>query len=115
MCALYVFDKMPKWHFVVVLDSNEYQILGITIIIHVYHDLIIGGVFYALCPINPLKWGEKKNTLEEYYKTKVDIECVFLFLLNSKTKYTFQTPIVNHIYIIYKAHKSTTSDLNIKS
>ena len=52
MCALYVFDKMPKWHFVVVLDSNEYQILGITIIIHVYHDLIIGGVFYALCPVS---------------------------------------------------------------
>ena len=48
MCALYVFDKMPKWHFVVVLDSDEYQIVGITIIIYVYHVLIIGGVFYTL-------------------------------------------------------------------
>ena len=56
----------------------------------------------------------KKITLKEYYRIKVDIECVFLFLLNSKTKYTFQTPTVNHIYIIYKAHKSTTFDLNIK-
>ena len=45
---------------------------------------------------------------------KVDIECVFFFLLNSKTKYIFQTPTMNHIYIIYKAHKFTTSNLNIK-
>ena len=30
-----VFDKMPKWHFDVVLDFNEYQTLGITMIIHV--------------------------------------------------------------------------------
>ena len=43
---------------------------------------------------------------------KVDIECVFLFLLNSKTKYISQTPIVNHI--IYKTHKYTMFDLNIK-
>ena len=52
MYALYVFDKMPKWHFVVVLNSDEYQTLGITIIIHVYHVLIIDGVFYALCPMS---------------------------------------------------------------
>ena len=39
---------MAKWHFVVVLVSDEYQTLGITIISHVYHVLIIGGVFYAL-------------------------------------------------------------------
>ena len=43
---------MLKWHFVVVLVSDEYQTLGITIIIHVYHVLIIGGVFYAICPVN---------------------------------------------------------------
>ena len=43
---------MPKWHFVVVLDSNEYQTLGITIIIHVYHVLIIAGVFYTLFPVS---------------------------------------------------------------
>ena len=43
-----VFDKMTKWHFGVVLDSNEYQTLGITMIIHVYHVLIIGYVFYTL-------------------------------------------------------------------
>ena len=43
---------MPKWHFLVVLDFDEYQILGITIIIYVYHVLIIGGVFYTLCPVS---------------------------------------------------------------
>ena len=46
------------------------------------------------------------------YRIKIDIKCVFLFLLNSKTKYTPQTPTNNHI--IYKTHKSTTFDLNIK-
>ena len=28
----------------------------------------------------------KKTTLEEYYRIKVDIECVFLYLLNFKIK-----------------------------
>ena len=40
------------------------------------------------------------------------IECVFLFFLNSKTKYISQTLTNNHI--IYKTYKSTMSDLNIK-
>ena len=53
MCSVCtVFDKMPKWYFLVDLDSDEYQTLEITIIIHVYHVLIIGGVFYALCPVS---------------------------------------------------------------
>ena len=43
---------MLKWHFVVVLVSDEYQTLGITIIIHIYYVLIIGGVFYAFCPVS---------------------------------------------------------------
>ena len=43
---------MPKWHFLIVLDSDEYQTLGITIIIHVYYVLIIGSVFYTLCPMS---------------------------------------------------------------
>ena len=55
---------------------------------------------------------KKKTILEEYYRIKIDIECAFFFLLNSKTKYTFQTPTVN--YIIYKIYKSTTFDLNMK-
>ena len=55
---------------------------------------------------------KKKKTLEKNYRIKVDIECVFLFLLNTKTKYIFQTPTVNHI--TYKTHKSTTSNFNIK-
>ena len=46
--AYQVFDKMPKWHFGVVLDSNEYQTLGITTIIHIYHVLIIGCVLHTL-------------------------------------------------------------------
>ena len=54
----------------------------------------------------------KKKTLHEYCKIKVDIEYVFLFLLNSKTKYTFQTSTINHV--LYKTHKFTTVDLNIK-
>ena len=53
-----------------------------------------------------------KTTLEEYCRIKVDIECVFLFFLNSKIIYTSQTSIVYHI--IYKTYKYTTYDLNIK-
>ena len=45
--AYQVFDKMPKWHFGAILDSNEYQTLGIIMIIYVYHFLIIGCVFYT--------------------------------------------------------------------
>ena len=49
MCvgAFQVFDKMPKWHFDVILDSNEYQTLGITMIGLVYHVWIINCVFYT--------------------------------------------------------------------
>ena len=54
----------------------------------------------------------KKKTLEKYYRIKVYIECVFLFLLNYKTKYTYQTPTVNNE--IYKTHKSTMFDFNIQ-
>ena len=54
---------------------------------------------------------KRERTLEEHYRIKVDIKCVFLFLLNSKTNYTFQTPTVDHI--IYKTYKSTMFDLNI--
>ena len=50
--------------------------------------------------------------MEEYYTIKFDIECVFFFLLNSKTKYIYQTPTVGHI--IYKTHKSTKPNLNMK-
>ena len=32
--AHYVFDEILKWHFVVVLNSDEYQILGITMFLH---------------------------------------------------------------------------------
>ena len=39
---------MPKWHFDVVFDFNEFQTLGITMIGLIYHALIIGCVFYTL-------------------------------------------------------------------
>ena len=42
---------MLKWHFVIVLDSDEYQTLGITMIMHVYHVVIIGCVFYTLLKV----------------------------------------------------------------
>ena len=58
------------------------------------------------------KQKQNETTLEEYHRIKVDVECVFLYLLNSKTKYISQTPTINHI--IYKIDKSTTSNLNIK-
>ena len=54
----------------------------------------------------------KKTILEKYCRIKVYIKCNFLFLLNSKTKYTSQTLTINHI--LYKTHKSTTFDLNIR-
>ena len=43
---------MPKWNFLVVLDSDKYQFLGITMIMHIYHVLIIGCVFYTLCSMS---------------------------------------------------------------
>ena len=63
--------------------------------------------------------NNKNTTLEEYCRIKVDIECVFLFLLNFKTKYTYGFPtstsqivIVNHGLL--KTLKSTPFNLNIK-
>ena len=46
--AYQMFEKMLKWHFCVVLDFNEFQILGFTLILLVDHVLIIGCVFYTL-------------------------------------------------------------------
>ena len=43
---------MPKWHVVVVLDFDESQTLGITMIMHVYHVLIFGYMFYILFPLS---------------------------------------------------------------
>ena len=55
---------------------------------------------------------KNKTILEEYCRIKIDIECVFLFLFNSKTTCTSKTSIINHI--LYKTNKLTTADLNIK-
>ena len=43
---------MPKWYFLVILYFDEYQLLGNSMIMHVYHVLIIGCVFYILCPMS---------------------------------------------------------------
>ena len=56
--------------------------------------------------------NKKKKTLGEYCRIKVDTEYVFLFLLDSKTKYTSQTSTIN--YILYKTHKFTIIDSNIE-
>ena len=45
--AYEMFDKILKWHFLVFLDSNEFQNLGFPMIKLVYHVLIIGCVFYT--------------------------------------------------------------------
>ena len=49
VCAYQVFNKMPKWHIGVILDSDEYQTLGITMIMHVYNVLIIGCMLTQMC------------------------------------------------------------------
>ena len=67
---------------------------------------------YSIEVMSEREKKKKKTILEEYYRIKIDIECAFFFLLNSKTKYTFQTPTVN--YIIYKIYKFTTFNLNMK-
>ena len=41
---------MPKWHFDVVLDFNEYQTFRITMIGLVYHVLILGVCFAHFDP-----------------------------------------------------------------
>ena len=43
---------MPILYFFIVLDSIEYQFLGISMIMHIYHVLIISCVFYTLCPMS---------------------------------------------------------------
>ena len=48
---------------------------------------------------------------------KVDIECIFLFLLKSKAKYTYDFPILTsqtRHYSLYKTYNPIMSDLNIK-
>ena len=44
----------------------------------------------------------KKTTLEEYYRIKVDIELSFPFFLILKQKYISQIPTINHN--LYKTH-----------
>ena len=53
---------------------------------------------------------KKKPTLEEYYRKKVDIKCVFLFLLNSKTKNTYPKRHSQSHHLQNPQHP----DLNIK-
>ena len=43
---------MPKWHFLVVLDSDMYQSLGITMFLRSQHVLNFGCVVYTHCPVS---------------------------------------------------------------
>ena len=63
--AYRVFDKMPKWHFGIVLDFNECQTLEITMIIHVYHVLVTSCVLYTLwsqCALSCLAHASHMHT-----------------------------------------------------
>ena len=79
---------MPKWHFLIILDSDEYQILGITIIIHVYHVLIISDVFYTLFPMSAYSYiGHASHMHTRYtfaaHTLTLDMFCTSLMLVKS--------------------------------
>ena len=79
---------MPKWHFAAVLDFDEYQIFGITIIIHVYHVLIIGGVFYTLCLVSAyscIGYASHMHTRYTFiaHTLTLDMFCTSLMLVKS--------------------------------
>ena len=79
---------MPKWHFAAVLDSDEYQIFGITIIIHVYHVLIIGGVLYTLFPVSAyscIGYASYMHTRYTFvaHTLTLDMFCTSLMLVKS--------------------------------
>ena len=77
---LYIYYSITVIKFVsneFIIESNNYKL-------HIYISIII------------IRNEGKKTILDEYCRIKINIECVFLFLLNSKTKYTSQTPMVNH-------------------
>ena len=78
---------MPKWHFLVVLDSDEYQFLGITMIMHVYHVLIIGCVFYTLCPMSACPYISHASHMHtrctiDAHTLSLDIFCIHSCQLN---------------------------------
>ena len=96
---------MPKWHFLVVLDSNEYQILGITIIIHVYYVLIIGSVFYALCLVSAYSCIGHASHMHSRctFAARIltlDMFCTSLMLV--KSFQTFQHLICSCVYVMPK-------------
>ena len=49
-CALQVFNKMSLRHFLICLDSDEYQTLGFIMFPHQEHVRFIGCVFNTPCP-----------------------------------------------------------------
>ena len=94
---------MLKWHFLIVLDSNEYQILGITKIIHAYHVLIIGGVFYTLCPVSTyscIGHASHMHTRCTFaaHTLTLDMFCTFLMLV--KSFQTFQHLTSSCVYVM---------------
>ena len=89
--------------FVVVLDSDEYQTLGITIIIHVYHVLVIGGVFYALFPVSAYSCIGHASHMHTRcifatHTLTLDIFCTSLMLV--KSFQTFQHLTCSCFYVM---------------
>ena len=94
---------MPKWYFLVVLDSDEYQILGITIIIHVYYVLIIGSVFYALCLVSAyscIGHASHMHTRCTFAAHTLTLDMFYISLMLVKSCQTFQHLTYSCVYVM---------------
>ena len=83
VCVHQVFNKMPLWYFFIVLDSIEYQFLEITIIIHVYHALIIDCIFYTLCPISACSCISHASYMHNRCTIDAHILSLYMFCIHS--------------------------------
>ena len=80
--------KCPNDIFFVVLDSIEYKFLGIAMIIHIYHVLIIGCVFYTLYPMSVLSCIAQASHMHttstlDAHILSLDMFCISLMLCKS--------------------------------
>ena len=94
---------MPKWYLLVVLDSDEYQILGITIIIHVYYVLIIGSVFYALCLVSAyscIGHASHMHTRCTFVAHTLILDMFYTSLMLVKSCQTFQHLTCSCVYVM---------------
>ena len=94
---------MPKWYFLVVLDSDKYQILEITIIIHVYYVLIIGSVFYALCLMSAyscIGHASHMHTRCTFAAHTLTLDMFYISLMLVKSCQTFQHLTYSCVYVM---------------